>query len=56
MNQFLKQLLISALLVLCAAGVLSGCAAPSQNTAQQKQIHPWEMQEIVLHAEKPYEN
>ncbi len=56
MNRFFKQLLISILLVLFEAAGLSGCATPSTNTAQQKQIHPWEMQEIVLLAEKHYEN
>ena len=56
MNRFFKQLLISTMLVLCVAAGLSGCAAPLTNTAQQKQIRPWEMQEIVLLAEKRYQN
>ena len=56
MNLFFKKLLLSTLLVLCTAMGLSGCATPSTTTAQQKKIHPWEMQEIVFLAEKTYDN
>jgi len=55
MNRLFKQLLISSLLMLCAGG-LSSCTSLATNTAQQKQIHAWETQEIIFLAEKPYEN
>ena len=56
MNQFFKRLSIVRLLVLCAAIGLMSCAAPSIKSAQQTQIHAWETQEIVLLAEKSYQN
>jgi len=56
MNRFFKLLSILKLLALCAAMTLGGCTAPSTNKAAQNQIHTWQMQEIVLHAEKSYPN
>lgn len=56
MNQIFKQLLISTLLVLCLAGGLTSCVAQFTNNAQQKQIRPWETQEIVFLADQTYKN
>jgi hypothetical protein len=56
MNRFFKQMLLSTLLMLCAAVGLSGCAMPAQKAVQQKPIHTWEMQEIVFFAEKQHKN
>jgi hypothetical protein len=67
MNRFFKQLWLgglAALGILCVT--LSGCATPSNDAVKNDaakngavknaQVHPWEMQEIVLHAEKKYTN
>ena len=56
MKRFFKGLSIVRLLVLCTAIGLMACAAPSIKNAQQTQIHTWETQEIVLLAEKSYQN
>ncbi|RVT45314.1 DUF4038 domain-containing protein [Rheinheimera sediminis] len=56
MNRFFKLLSILKLLALCAVIALVGCTTPPANTAAQHQIHTWQMQEIVLLAEKPYQN
>lgn len=56
MNPLFKQFLIRTFCFLCVAAALSGCATPSQQTTHEKKTHPWEMQEIVLLAEKQYEN
>jgi hypothetical protein len=55
MNRFLKHFLIINVLCCAALGLVS-CVAPSAKQAQQKAIHPWEIQEIVFLAEKPYQN
>lgn len=63
MNRLYTWQQIAKLLVLAALVALAGCtnpaATPTSATADQKQnpqVRPWEMQEIVLHAEKPYAN
>ncbi|MBY0411149.1 MAG: DUF5060 domain-containing protein, partial [Burkholderiaceae bacterium] len=56
MNRFFKLLSILKLLALVAAIELAGCSTPSTQNTQQYQIHTWQMQEIVLLAEKPYPN
>src|SRR5690606_10920937 len=54
--------LVANLLMLGVLVVLAGCTNPATTTSipadqqQNAQVHPWEMQEIVLHAEKPYAN
>lgn len=57
MYRLIKQLQITGLIAL---GVLlplfTGCSTQSTATHQKIQIHPWQMQEIVLHAEKNYAN
>jgi len=47
-----------ALLLTALCVILSGCATNSAESGsnQSTVIHPWEMQEIVLHAEESYDN
>lgn len=60
MNRLFKllsiRLSITKVLALVAALALAGCSAPATDTAASKQIHTWQMQEIVLLAAKPYAN
>ena len=56
MNPLFKQFLIKTVLAFCLAAALNGCATPAQHTTHEKKIHPWQMQEIILLAEKQYEN
>jgi hypothetical protein len=54
---FFKRRLIDSLLIFCVILGFGGCASPSkENGAYQHQIHAWETQEIVLFAEKTYQN
>lgn len=62
MNRLYTWQQIAKLLMLGALVALAGCTNPattisvSVDQKQNTQVHPWEMQEIVLHAEKPYAN
>jgi len=56
MTRFFKPLTILKVLALSAALTLLSCKAPTTEHRAQPQIHTWEMQEIVLFAEKSYPN
>jgi hypothetical protein len=57
MSRFFQRRLIDSLFMFCVILGSGGCASQSkENGAHRNQIHAWETQDIVLFAEKTYQN